>query len=72
VELTEHLRAIHATYLVTSTAFDEDRGFLNRYVQDHAEELDLQYQNAKFRMYRIRPAAELSSVPESQPETQSN
>jgi len=72
VELTEQLQTIHAAYLITSTAFDDDRGFLNRYVRDHAEELDLRYQNAKFRMYRIRAAAESNSAPESQPETQSN
>ena len=72
VELSEHLQGIHAAYLVTTTAFDEDHGFLDRYAQDHAEQLDLRYQNAKFRIYRIRAAGASGSTVESEPETQRN
>lgn len=71
-ELSKHSQTIHATYLVTTSAFDDDHGFLERYVRDHADELELRYQNANFRMYHIRAAAESARAPQSEPETQSN
>lgn len=63
-ELKDYLPKIHAAYLVTTDAFDDDHGFLKRYVQDHADDVDLTYQNAMFRMYRIRGAAETANAPD--------
>jgi 4-amino-4-deoxy-L-arabinose transferase-like glycosyltransferase len=71
-ELWQHLQKIHAVYLITTSAFDEDHGFLNRYVQDHSEELDLTYRNAKFSMYRIRSPRDAASAATSHRETPSN
>lgn len=71
-ELGGQLKRIHAAYLVATTAFHDDHDFLNRYVQHHSEGLELIYQNAKFRMYRIRGVAESASGGQSHPETQSN
>lgn len=71
-ELVDYLRRVHAAYLVATTAFDDDHGFLNHYVHDHPEGLDLIYQNAKFRMYRIGGAAQSASGPQSRRETQSD
>jgi hypothetical protein len=39
---------------VTTDAFSKDGGFLDRFVATHANRLDLIYQNAHFRLYRIR------------------
>jgi len=71
-ELWQHLQKIHAGYLITTSAFDEDHGFLRRYVQEHSEELDLTYQNAKFSMYRIRSPRDAASAATSHRETPSN
>jgi hypothetical protein len=68
-ELSQHLQNTHAAYLIATTAFDDDHGFLNRYVQAHADTLDVIYQNANFRMYRLRGAGESASAPRLLPET---
>jgi hypothetical protein len=57
-ELWQYSQEISATYVITSNAFHEDAGFLDRYVQNHSSSFDLIYKNAAFRMYRIRPIAE--------------
>lgn len=61
-ELWDHLGKIHAAYLITTSAFDNDHGFLNRFVQNHSEQFDLTYQNAKFSMYRLHSAV-MAQVP---------
>lgn len=43
-----------AKYLVTTNAFDEDGGFLLRFVQNNAPNFDLVYENPYFKLYRIR------------------
>lgn len=53
-ELWQWAEHIHAKYFVTTNAFDEDRGFLVRFVQDNPRNLDLVYENANFKLYRIR------------------
>lgn len=57
-ELWNYSRNIHAAYLITTNAFNEDGGFLVRYVGAHPEGLDLTYQNAHFSLYRIRGTAD--------------
>jgi len=54
-ELQRWASSIHANYLITTNAFDEDHGFLSRYVEHHRSSLDLIYQNAHFKLYRIAP-----------------
>ncbi len=45
---------IHAKYFVTTNAFDDDGGFLLRFVQDNAPNFDLVYENPQFKLYRTR------------------
>ena len=61
-ELWQHAEKIHAAYLITTSAFDDDHGFLNRFVQSHSEQIELAYQNAKFSMYRLRSTSDRSST----------
>jgi hypothetical protein len=56
-ELWQYARNVHATYLITTNAFDEDHGFLARYAETHSSSLELAYQNAHFSLYRIVPDA---------------
>jgi 4-amino-4-deoxy-L-arabinose transferase-like glycosyltransferase len=53
-ELSEYLTKIRASYLVTTSAFDDDKGFLAAFVQNNAPRLDLVYSNADFGLYRVR------------------
>jgi hypothetical protein len=57
-ELWQWSREIHASYLITTTAFDNDGGFLRRFAENHPSSLELAYHNAKFSLYRIH------SIPE--------
>jgi hypothetical protein len=52
-ELQDWAGRIHASYLITTDAFDEDHGFLARYAQNHSSALELIYENAHFKLYRI-------------------
>lgn len=61
-ELQDWASSIHASYLVTTDAFDEDHGFLVRYVEHHASDLELIYQNKHFSLYRV---VESHSAPNS-------
>lgn len=53
-EMWNWFKSTAATHLVTTDAFSKDGGFLDRFVATHANRLDLIYQNAHFRFYRIR------------------
>jgi hypothetical protein len=53
-ELWRWVAHIQAKYLVTTNAFDEDAGFLVRFVHNNGSNLDLVYENANFKLYRIR------------------
>jgi hypothetical protein len=53
LELQHWAGSIHANYLITTDAFEEDHGFLSRYVEHHPSEVELIYQNAHFKLYRI-------------------
>jgi hypothetical protein len=53
-ELWRWAKDIQAKYLVTTNAFDEDGGFLLRFVQNNAPNFDLVYENPHFKLYRIR------------------
>jgi len=53
-ELWRWAEHIQAKYLVTTNAFDEDAGFLLRFVQNNAPNFDLVYENPHFKLYRIR------------------
>jgi hypothetical protein len=57
-EFGEYARTIHAKYLITTDAFNEDGRFLAQYVETHPDNLDLTYQNPHFRLYRIRSLTE--------------
>lgn len=52
-ELWQYARNVHATYLITTNAFDEDHGFLDHYAETHSSALELAYHNANFKLYRI-------------------
>lgn len=52
-ELWEYAQKIRASYIITTNAFN-DEGFLARFVEAHSTNLELAYQNAHFRLYRIR------------------
>ena len=56
-ELWQYARNVHATYLITTNALDEDHGFLARYVETNSSSPELAYQNANFSLYRIVPDA---------------
>lgn len=45
---------IDAKYLITTDNFDAEGGFLLRFAQRNAQNLDLVYENAGFRLYQIR------------------
>lgn len=47
---------IHASYLITSAEFPNDRQFLAPFAARHQPDLDLIYQNRDFSLYRIRSA----------------
>jgi len=53
-ELWQWAGNIHAKYLLTTNAFNDDQGFLVSFVQSNAGSFDLVYENANFRLYRIR------------------
>jgi 4-amino-4-deoxy-L-arabinose transferase-like glycosyltransferase len=53
-ELWRYSQKIHAAYLITTNAFNNDGGFLVRYVEEYSSDFDLTYQNANFKLYRIR------------------
>jgi Dolichyl-phosphate-mannose-protein mannosyltransferase len=65
-ELWQWAGHIHAKYFVTTNAFDEDQGFLLRFVQNNAQNLDLVYENANFKVYRIRSFPAPLDLPEQQ------
>lgn len=52
-ELMEYSQNIRATYLITTSAFHDDGGFLSQYVQSYSLNFDLIYQNPQFSLYRI-------------------
>jgi hypothetical protein len=53
-ELWQWAANIHAKYLLTTNAFNDDQEFLAVFVQSNAGSFDLVYENANFRLYRIR------------------
>jgi len=53
-ELWQWAAHTHSKYLLTTNAFDDDRGFLAGFVESNAGRFDLVYQNANFTLYRIR------------------
>jgi hypothetical protein len=53
-ELWRWAATIHAKYLVTTNAFNDDDEFLIRFAENNAGSLDLIYENANFKLYRIR------------------
>jgi hypothetical protein len=57
-ELQQYAQNIHANYIVTTNAFNDDEGFLARYVDKYSPALDLTYQNVNFKLYRLRSLAE--------------
>jgi hypothetical protein len=61
-EFSEYAGTIHAKYLITTNAFNEDGRFLAKYVEAHPENLDLTYENPHFSLYRIRAPAEAAAA----------
>jgi hypothetical protein len=66
-ELIQYARNVHATYLITTNAFDNDHGFLAQYAATYSSTLELTYQNANFKLYRIltdkKPPSDLKLLP---------
>jgi hypothetical protein len=62
-ELELYTHKIHATHLVTTNAFNDDVGFLTRYIERNPSRFDLIYQNANFALYRIRPDMQAQAAP---------
>ena len=62
-ELWRWAATIHAKYLVTTNAFSDDEGFLIRLVESNAGSVDLVYENANFKLYRIRSFSEEQERP---------
>ena len=62
-ELWQWAEHIQAKYIVTTNAFNEDGGFLLRFVQNNAGDFDLVYENPHFRLYRIRSFPSRLGVP---------
>lgn len=56
-ELWQWAEKIHASYLITTSAFDDDHGFLTQFVERYPSNLELIYQNPRFKLYRIRSFA---------------
>lgn len=52
-ELMQYSQKIHAAYIITTTAFHDDGGFLAGYVQQYSSDFDLIYRNPQFSLYRI-------------------
>ena len=61
-EFREYVRSIHAKYLITTNAFNEDGRFLVQYVEAHPDNLDLTYENPHFSLYRIHAPAEAAGA----------
>ena len=61
-EFREYVRSIHAKYLITTNAFNEDGRFLVQYVEAHPDNLDLTYENSHFSLYRIHAPAEAAAA----------
>jgi hypothetical protein len=61
-EFREYARSIHAKYLITTNAFNEDGRFLVQYVEAHPDNLELAYENPHFSLYRIRASAESAAA----------
>jgi hypothetical protein len=53
-ELWQWAANIHAKYFLITNAFNDDQGFLANFVESNAGRFDLVYENANFRLYRIR------------------
>jgi len=53
-ELSWWVEHIHAKYLITTNAFDEDGGFLLRFARSNAPNLGLVNENAYFKLYQVR------------------
>jgi hypothetical protein len=51
--LPEYLAQIHASYIVTSPLFEEDRSVLIPFIQTHSGAVREVYENSDFQMYRI-------------------
>ena len=49
-ELWQWAANIHATYLLTTNAFNDDQGFLATFVESNAGRFELVYENANFRL----------------------
>jgi hypothetical protein len=53
-ELWSWAKTVHAKYFLTTNAFHDDQEFLTRFVQNNAASFDLVYENANFKLYRVR------------------
>lgn len=57
-ELWQYSQRVHASYLITSNLPEVDRGRSEKVVAKRSSALELAYQNANFKLYRILPTAE--------------
>ena len=53
-DLTEYMRAIHATHVIESSIFPDDARVLHPYIERHAETLRLVFANGDFKVLEVR------------------
>jgi hypothetical protein len=53
-DLWRYMDQIHATHIVTSEIFDQDRAFLIPFAQKYRSQLSLVYENPDFHLYEVR------------------
>jgi 4-amino-4-deoxy-L-arabinose transferase-like glycosyltransferase len=57
-DLWRFIDNIHATHILCSPIFENDRQFLIPFVRKYGANLELTYKNSDFELYRIRPLAQ--------------
>jgi len=62
-ELMQYSQKIHVAYIITTSAFHDDGGFLVAYVQQYSSDFDLIYRNPQFSLYRVHsPGSRTASL----------
>jgi hypothetical protein len=52
-DLGTYIRQIHATYVITSSIFEQDKTILDPYIEMHRDNVRLVFANSDFRVYKI-------------------
>lgn len=59
--LADYVAKIHASYIISSPIFEEDRDTLIPFIRDHSSSLNEVYENADFQVYRINPSPSVAT-----------